>query len=57
MGVLTYMVKQHIKVVHISPGYGTYLNLDEEMIARAQIVDVKSSLKITQDSFDRAYVS
>ena len=25
----------HIKVAHIFPGYSAYLNLDEEMMARA----------------------
>ena len=39
------------------PGYNTYLILDEEMIARVPIVDLKSNLKMTQETLDRAYVS
>ena len=27
---LAYLVRQHVKVVHILPGYVTYLNLDKE---------------------------
>ena len=36
---LTYMVQCHVKVIHIFPGSGAYLNLDEEMIVRAPIVN------------------
>ena len=32
---LVYVVRHHIKVAPISPGYSSYLNLDEEMIARS----------------------
>ena len=50
------MVRQNVKVVHISLGYSAYLNLVEEMIAQVLIVDM-SNLKKTQDCLDRAYVS
>ena len=46
--LLAYVVGCHIKVAHISPGYGTNSNLDEEMIAKAPIVEVKLSLKMNQ---------
>ena len=36
--LLAYVVWCHIKVAHISPGSGVYLNLDEEMIARAPLL-------------------
>ena len=36
---LVYVVRQHIKVAHISPGYSAYLDSDEEIIARTPIVD------------------
>ena len=42
---LTYVVRQNVKVVHISPGYSTYLKLDEKMMTRTPIVHVKSNLK------------
>ena len=32
---LAYMVIEHEKVVHISPGYRAFLNLDKEMFARS----------------------
>ena len=54
---LAYEVRQHIKASHISPGYSAYLNLDEEMIAKAPIVDAKLNLKQTQECLDRAHVS
>ena len=41
----------------LSPGYGTCLNLDEEKIARAPIVNASSNLKVSQDVLDRAYLS
>ena len=34
-GSIGYMVWNHIKVAHIAARYGAYLNLDEEIIARA----------------------
>ena len=43
---LDYVVWCHIKIAHISPGYGANLNLDQEMIARAPIVDSRSNLKM-----------
>ena len=55
--LLAYVVQHHIKVAHISPGYGAYLNLDKEMIARAPIVDARSNLKMTQETLDRACLS
>ena len=47
---LAYLVKQHVEMEHISPGYFSYFNFD----ARALIVDSKSNLKMTQDSFVKA---
>ena len=46
---LTNEVQYHVKVAHISPWYGAYLNLDEDIIARALIVDAKLNLKLTQE--------
>ena len=54
---LDYVVKQHIKVVHILPDYEADLNLDEEMIASSLMVDMESNFKMTQDCLVRAYVS
>ena len=53
---LAYVVWCHIKVAHILPGYGVYLNLDEEIIARAPIVDFRLNLKLNQETLDRAYL-
>ena len=53
---LAYVVRCHVKVARIFPGSGTYLNLDEEMIARTLIVDASSNLRFNQDSLDRVYV-
>ena len=53
---LDYAERHHIKLVHISHGYITFLNLDKVMIVRAPIVDAKSNLKMTQD-LDRVYVN
>ena len=53
---LTYVVQCHIKVAHIPPGSGAYLNFDEEVIARASIVDTRSNLRLKQDSLDRVYI-
>ena len=36
---LAFMVRHHIKVAHISPGYSASFNLDEEMIPIASIID------------------
>ena len=55
-GALAYVVQHHVKVAYIPPGSGTYLNLDEEMIIRAPIVDTRSNLRLNQDSLDRVYV-
>ena len=46
---LAYVVRCHIKVAHIPPGSDAYLNLDEEMIARASIVDTRLNLRLNQD--------
>ena len=54
---LMYVVQYHIKVSYILPGCGTYLNLNEEMIVRASIVDAKSNPKLTQECLDRIYLS
>ena len=48
---LAYVVRCHIKAAHISPGSGTYLNIDKEMIARGPIVNVRLNLKLNQDTF------
>ena len=54
---LAYVAWCHIKVAHISSGYGAYLNLDKEMIAGAHIINTKSNLKMTQKTLDRTYLS
>ena len=54
--LLAYVAQCHIKVAHILPRYGTYLNLDERMIARAPIVDTKLNLKMNHESLDRVYL-
>ena len=54
--ILAYVVWQHVKVAHILSEYGAYLNLDEEMIARAPIVYSRSNLKLNQETLDRAYL-
>ena len=56
MGTPVAYVVQHIKVVYIPPQYGAYLNLDEDMITRAPIVDAKTNLKLSQESLDRVYL-
>ena len=53
---MSYVVHCHIKVAHISPEYGAYLNLDEEMIARNPIFDLKSNLKLNQETLDTVYL-
>ena len=53
---LAYVVRHHVKMTHISPGCGAYLNLDEEVIIRIPIFDAKSNLKLTQDCLDRVRV-
>ena len=50
------MVWFHIKVAHIFPRNDAFLNLDEEMIAKAPIGDAKLNFKMTQDSLDRVYL-
>ena len=51
------VVQHHVKVAHVSPASGAYLNIDEEVIARAPILDAKLSLKSTHEILDRAYLS
>ena len=53
---LAYVVRHHVKVAHILPGYGDYLDLDD-MINRAPIVNSKSNLRLTQETLDRAHLS
>ena len=53
---LAYVIQCHIKVAHISPGYGAYMNLDEEIIIRAPIVDAKTNLRLSQESLDKVYL-
>ena len=47
------MVQHHDKVAHIPPRHDAYLNLGEEMIAKAPIVDAKFNFKMTQDILDK----
>ena len=55
--LLAYVIWCHIKVAYIFPGHDAYLNLDEEMIVRALIVDRESNLKLTQNVLYRAYLN
>ena len=54
---LAYVVWCHVKVAHISSGHSAYMNLDEEMITRAPIVNSKTNLKLNQESLDRIYLN
>ena len=54
---VAYVVRQLVKVVHISPKYDAYLKIDEELIARAPIIDTKSNIKRIQDGLDRKVIS
>ena len=36
---LSYVIRQHVKAVYVSPGYSAYLNLHKEMISRAPIIN------------------
>ena len=38
------------------PGYDSYPNLDEEMVARAHVVDAMSNFKMTQVASNRIYL-
>ena len=51
--LMAYLVQRHIMVAHITLGYGAYLNLDEEMITRAPIIDSKMNLMFNQEILDR----
>ena len=53
---LAYVVKHHVKVVHILPGHDAFLNLEEQMIARIPKVDAKLNFKTTQEALDRVYL-
>ena len=44
---LAFVIWCHGKVAHIPHGSGAYLNLDEEMIARAPIVNISSNLMLS----------
>ena len=50
-----YMVHCHVKVALVPSGYNAYLNLDQEMIATAFIVDKKLNFNKTWVIFDRTY--
>ena len=39
-----YIVRQYVKVVHISPGYDACMNLDEEMVVKSSTVYEKSNI-------------
>ena len=54
--LLACVVWCHVKVAQILPGYGAYLNLDEEMIASTPIVNSRLNLKLSQDSLDKVYL-
>ena len=43
-------------MAHIPPRHDAYLNLDEDMIAKAPIVDKKSNFDLTQDVLNIAYL-
>ena len=51
---LTYMIRQNVKVVHISSWYDAYF--DKEMIARAHKVNKRMNLQINQDCLSKKYV-
>ena len=53
---LAYVIQCHVKVAQVFPGYGAYLNLDEEMITRALIIGGRTNIKLSQDSLDRDYL-
>ena len=53
--LLACVVQHHVKVAHIPPGYGAYLNLEKEMITITPIFNKKSNFRLTQDSLDKAY--
>ena len=55
--VLANVVRCYVKVALISPRYDSYLNLDEEMIARTPIVNTKSNPKMTEECLDRVYLT
>ena len=48
--LLSHVVQHHMKVAHISLGYGAYLDLDEEIIARAPIANSKLNLMLSGNS-------
>ena len=52
--LLAYVVWNHIKVAHILPGYDAYLNLDNEVIAKAP-ADKRLNFRFSHDCLDRVY--
>ena len=54
--LLAYVVQRDVNIAHTPPGYGKYLTLDKEMIARGPIIDASSNLRLNQDSLDRIHV-
>ena len=54
-GQLACVVQSHIKVPHVLPGYGAFLNIDYEMVGRTFIVNETSSIRFTQDTLDCIY--
>ena len=53
---LAHVVWRNVKVAHIPPGSGAYLNLNKEMITRVPIIDTRLNLRLNQDSLDKVYV-
>ena len=53
---LAHVVQHFIKVANILHGYGAYLNLEEEMIARAPIFQLRMNLMVNQKSLNRVYL-
>ena len=47
--LLSYVVKHHIKVAHMSSGCSAYLNLDKEMKTRAPIVNARTNRQLSQE--------
>ena len=54
--LLAYVVRHHIKVLHIIPTYSAYLNFDEEIMARAPIVGSRLNEKLTQECLEGVYL-
>ena len=54
--LLAYLIKQHDNIACISSDYSIYLNHDEDMIAKAPIIDTRPDLMMTQNSLDRVFL-